>query len=112
MSALMDIWHTIHGVVSAADYYTLGAAILIIVISGFLMESLRSLVPVTLVALLAFALVKFVLALTVGNQPNVDVLATTDWQAFAEMKALLLLAYALIFGVLIAAVSLIRSVVR
>jgi hypothetical protein len=112
MSALMEIWHSIHGLVLAADYYTLGAAILIIVISGFLMEGLRSLVPVTLVALLAFALVKFVLSMTVGNQPNVDVLATDYWQAFTGMRALLLLAYALIFGVLIAAVNLIRNVVR
>jgi hypothetical protein len=112
MSALLEIWRTIHAVVAASDYYTLGAAILIIIISGFLMESLRTVIPVTLAALLAFALVKFILAMTVGNQHDVEILASTDWRFFADMKALLLLAYALIFGVLIAAVNLIRSIVR
>jgi len=112
MSALMDIWHTIHALVTAADYYTLGAAILIIIIAGFLMEGIRSVVPVTLVALLAFALVKFVLAMTVGGHHDVEILATDYWNAFAGMKALLLLAYALIFGVLIAVVNVIRSIIR
>jgi len=112
MSALIDIWHAITAVVTSADYYTLGAAVLIIIISGFLMESVRSVVPVTLVALIVFVLVKAVLAMTVGGAHDVEALATADWKAFVDLKMLVLLAHALVFGVLIGVVNVIRSAVR
>jgi hypothetical protein len=112
MSALMEIWHTIQAVVTAADYYTLGAAILIIIIAGFLMEGVRSVVPVTLTALLAFVLAKFVLAMTVGGAHDIEALATADWKAFVDLKMLVLLAYALVFGVSISVVNVIRSAFR
>ncbi|HUO99081.1 MAG TPA: hypothetical protein VMU01_10455 [Rhizomicrobium sp.] len=112
MSALMDIWHAIQAIVTTADYYTLGAAVLIIIIAGFLMESIKGVVPVTLVALLAFVVVKFVLALTIGGAHDVEALATADWKAFVDLKMLTLLAYALVFGVLIGVVNVIRSAVR
>lgn len=112
MSALLDIWHTIQAVVTSADYYTLGAAVLIIIIAGFLMEGVRSVVPVTLVALLAFVLVKTALAMTVGGAHDVEALATADWKAFVDLKMLVLLAYSLVFGVLISVVNVVRSAVR
>jgi len=111
MSALMDVWHAIQAVATSADYYTLGAAILIIIISGFLMESVKSVVPVTLAALVAFVLVNFVLAMVHGSH-DVEALATADWKAFVDLKMLVLLAYAIVFGVLIAVVNVIRSAVR
>ena len=111
MSALMDIWHAIQAVATSADYYTLGAAILIIIISGFLMESVKSVIPVTLVALVAFVLVNFVLAMVRGSH-DVEALATADWKAFVDLKMLVLLAHAIVFGVLIAVVNVIRSAVR
>lgn len=111
MSALMDIWHTIQAVVTTADYYTLGAAILIILIAGFLSE-VRSVLVVTIVALLAFVVVKFVLALTVGGAKDVEVLATTYWKDFVDLKMLVLLAHMLVFAVLIGVVSGIKSAVR
>jgi hypothetical protein len=107
----MDIWHAIQAVVASADYYTLGAAILVILIAGFLSE-VRSVLAVTLVALLAFAVVKFVLALTVGGAKDVEVLATAFWKAFIAMPSLTLLAYLLVFGVLTGVVSGIKSAVR
>lgn len=112
MSALMEIWHAIQAVVSSADYYTLGAAVVIIIIAGFLMESMRSLVPVTLVALLAFVLVEFGLAATVGKHHDVEMLAQHYWDAFVSLKMLMLVAYSVLFAVLIAVVSTIRSFVR
>jgi hypothetical protein len=112
MSALMDIWHTIQAVVTSADYWTLGAAILVVIVAGFIMESLGSLISVTLVSLLVFVLIKFVLAMTVGNQHDAEALALSDWQAFVDLEMLTLLAYAIVFGVLIAVVNLIRSAIR
>jgi hypothetical protein len=112
MSALMDIWHNIQAVATAADYYTIGAAVLIVIIAGFLMEGLRSVVPTTLVALLAFVLVKMALAMTVGGSHDIEALATADWKAFVDLKMLVLVAYAVIFAVSIAVVNVIRSAVR
>jgi|WetSurMetagenome_2_1015567.scaffolds.fasta_scaffold725831_2 hypothetical protein len=112
MSALMDIWHTIQAVVTSADYWTLGAAILVVIVAGFIMESLGSLISVTLVSLLIFVLIKFVLAMTMGGHHDAEALAVADWQAFVDLKMLTLLAYAIVFGVLIAVVNLIRSAIR
>jgi hypothetical protein len=112
MSALMDIWHAIQAVVTSADYWTLGAAILVVIVAGFIMESLGSLISVTLVSLIVFALLKFVLAMTIGGQHDAETLALTNWQAFVDLKMLTLLAYAVVFGVLIAVVNLIRSAIR
>ena len=112
MSALMDIWHNIQAVVTAADYYTIGAAVLVIIIAGFLMESVRSVVPATLVALLAFVLIKLVLAMTVGGAHDIEAVATADWKAFVDLKMLVLVAYAVIFAVLIGVVNVIRSAIR
>jgi len=112
MSALMDIWHAIQAVITSADYWTLGAAILIVIIAGFLMESVKSVIPVTLVALIAFVLTKAVLAMVHGGAHDVEALATSDWKAFVDLKMLVLLAHALVFGVLISVVNVIRSAVR
>jgi hypothetical protein len=112
MSVLLQIWHAVQAVIVSADYYTLGAAVVIIIIAGFLIEGVRSILPATLAALLAFVLVKFALALSVGNQHDVEALARADWRAFVDLKMLVLLAHALIFGVLIGIVSTIRSMIR
>ena len=112
MSVLLQVWHTIQAVVGSADYYTLGAAVVIIIITGFLIEGVRSIVPATLVALLAFVLVKLAIALVVGNQHDVEALARADWHAFVDLKMLVLLAHTLIFGILIGVVSTIRSMIR
>jgi hypothetical protein len=112
MSALMEVWHAVQAIVQSADYYTLGAAVVIIIAAGFMIEGIRSAVPATLGALIVFALVKFILALTIGHAKDIEVLATTDWRLFADMKVLVLLAYSLVFGVLIAAVSAIKSLIR
>lgn len=112
MSALMDIWHAIQALVTSADYWTLGAAILVVIVAGFIMESLGSLISVTFVSLIVFVLLKYVLALTIGGQHDAEALATQYWQAFVDLKMLTLLAYVVVFGVLIAVVNMIRSVVR
>jgi hypothetical protein len=112
MSALMDIWHTIQAVVTSADYWTLGAAILVVIVAGFIMEGLGSLISATVMSLLIFALLKFAIAMTVGGQHDAEALALSNWQAFVDLKMLTLLAYAITFGVLIAVVNLIRSAIR
>lgn len=111
MSALMDIWHAIQTVVTSADYFTLGAAVLVIIIAGFLMESVSSVVQVTLVSLVAFALVKAAITMATGHH-DVAVLAGSYWADFKDMPMLTLLAYAVVFGALISIVSTIRNIIR
>ncbi|MDE1987162.1 MAG: hypothetical protein KGJ28_11525 [Alphaproteobacteria bacterium] len=111
MSALMEIWHAIHAVVASADYYTLGAAVIVIVIAGFLMESVSSVVPVTIVSLLAFVLVKAGIAMATGHH-DIAVLIDEYWVAFKDLPMLILLAYLLIFGVLISVVRTVRNLIR
>ncbi len=111
MSALMEIWHAIHVVVTSADYYTLGAAVAVILIAGFLMESVGSVVPVTLVSLLGFVLVKAAIAMATGHH-DIAALAGDYWMGFKDLPMLILLAHTLIFGVLISVVSTIRNIIR
>lgn len=112
MSALMEIWHAIQAVVTSADYYTLGIAVVIILAAGFLMESIGSVINVTLVSLIVFVLAKFGLALATGHHVDPEAQVSLFWQNFVDLKMLTLVAYILIFGVLIGIVNAIRSIFR
>jgi hypothetical protein len=109
MSFLMDIWNTIHGILTSSDLITLGLMALIALGAGFMMQSMGSIVTTTVVALVAFALVGYVRAVTMGGQ-NASAFATKDWQAFQGLHMMTLLAYAVAFAVVIAVVHTARSV--
>lgn len=111
MSALLDIWHSIHAIVTAADYWSLGIAVVVILAAGFMIEGLAAVVGATFWSLIAFALLGYIKAVTVGGQ-NFTAYAQTDWHKFLALDMLTLVAYAVIFAVLIAVVNLIRSAVR
>ncbi len=69
MSAfLMDIWHTIHSILTTSDLITLGIMAVVAIGAGFMMQSFGSIVTTTLVALVAFALVGYVRAVTLGGR--------------------------------------------
>jgi len=112
MSALMEIWHAIQAVVSSADYYTLGIAVVIILAAGFLLEGLNSIFNVTLVSLIVFVLAKFGLALATGHHVDPEAELTSFWTSFVDLKMLTLVAYLVTFGVLIALVNAVRSIFR
>ena len=101
MSFLMDIWNAVHAILTSSDVMTLVIMAVIALGAGIMMSSLGSVVNTTLVALIAFALVEYVLAITVGKQ-NAAAAAHADWLAFQNLHMLTLLAYALLFGVVIA----------
>ena len=110
MSFLMDIWHAVFGIVTTAGIVTLIVMAVIAIGGGAMMQSMSSLVTTTLIALIAFALVEYVLAITIGKQ-NAAAYATVDWQAFQNLKMLTLLAYALMFGVVIAVAHTARTLI-
>jgi hypothetical protein len=111
MSIIWDIWNTIHAIVTSANIVTIGIAVVVLLAAAFMMQGLESLATTTLVALIAFALIGYVYAVTLGKQPAAA-FATTDWHNFATMNGLTLLAYGLIFAVGIAIANLLISVVR
>jgi hypothetical protein len=75
-----------------------------------MMQGMESIASTTLIALLAFALLGYVRAVTLGKQPAAA-FATADWHSFATMPSLTLLSYALIFGAGVAVVQIVRSLI-
>jgi hypothetical protein len=110
MSIVWDIWNTIRAIVTSADMITLAIGVVVVLGAGFMMQGMESLASTTLVALVAFALLGYVRAVTLGKQPAAAY-ATADWHNFTTMNGLTLLSYVLIFAVSVAAVQLVRSVV-
>jgi hypothetical protein len=111
MSIIWDIWNTIHAIVTSSSMIMLIIGVVIMLGAAFMMQGLESLAQTTLVALIAFALLGYVYAVTVGKQPAAAY-ATTDWHNFATMNGLTLLAYGLIFAVGIAVANLLLSFVK
>jgi len=97
---LMDIWHAIQAIVTSADWKTLAIMAVIALGAGYMMQSVGSVVATTVVALVAFALVEYALAITLGKQ-SPSGYAIADWDAFKHLAMLTLLAYGLIFGIAI-----------
>jgi hypothetical protein len=110
MSIVWDIWNTIHGIVTSSDWITLAMAVVVLLGAGLIMQGMESLVTTTLMALLAFALLGYVRAVTVGGQKAADY-ATADWHNFLDLHMLTLLSYALTFAVGIAVVHAVRQLV-
>lgn len=111
MSALMDIWHAIHAVIMSGDYIALGIVVVIAIVAGIAIQGLNSVISATFWSLLAFAVLGYVRAITMGHQ-DVSAYASTAWHNFLGLGMLTLIAYAVIFAVLIALVNVVRSAVR
>jgi xanthine/uracil permease len=96
----MDIWHAVQAIILSGDWKTLAVIAVIALAAGYTMQSMGSVVSTTVVALIAFALVEYALAITIGKQ-NPAGYATQDWDAFKHLAMLTLLAYGLVFAVAI-----------
>lgn len=110
MSALTDIWHAIQHLVTSADNITLVIAVVLILAAGLVVERLGGILNATLLSLIALALAGFIRAVTV-NGKDFDAFATADWHSFLGLQAITILAYVIVFAVLIAVVHFIRTAV-
>jgi hypothetical protein len=110
MTALTDVWHSIYGIITSPDHISLAILIVIALAAGFMMQSFNSIVTTTFVALLAFALVGYLKAVTLGHQ-DAAAFAQTDWHSFLGLQMMTLLAYAITLAIAISVVHAIRSVV-
>ncbi|MGC9954016.1 MAG: hypothetical protein ABSD21_07040 [Rhizomicrobium sp.] len=110
MSALLDIWHTIQGIISHADWITLAIIAVVAIVAGFAIQSFNSILSATVLGLVGYVLLVFVRAVTLGKQ-DLTAYAHTGWHDVLGLQMITLLAYFVLFAVLIAAVHLIRSAV-
>jgi hypothetical protein len=105
----MDIWNTILHLVTTSDKITLLLMVVVALGAGFLMQELGSILSTTVVALIAFGLLVYLRAVALQGA-KAGPLAQADWHAFLGLPMQLVLAYAIIFAVVIAIVSSIRNV--
>ncbi|HEY5337209.1 MAG TPA: hypothetical protein VIJ85_03315 [Rhizomicrobium sp.] len=110
MFVLMDVWNTILHIVHSADLFTLGLMALAAIGAGFMTMELSGVLTTSLAALIGFAVLMFLRAVLLQHA-DASALLTADWHAFATMQALMLLAYVIIFAVVIGVVSTIRNAV-
>jgi hypothetical protein len=110
MFALTDIWNTIQTIVHSADTIQLVLMAVVALGAGFMMMELSSVVSTTLIALVAYAILNFLRAIVLQHA-DITGLLTADWKAFEIMTGLVILSYAILFGVVIAVVSTIRGLV-
>jgi hypothetical protein len=109
MSEILNLWHSIVGIVTSSDAVTLIIMAVVAVGAGFAMQSMASLVTATFGALVLFGLVNFVRGALTGK--SATALAQSDWHTLLSLQVQVLLAYAIAFAVVIAIVHLIRSAV-
>lgn len=113
MSAILDIWHSIENVFRTSDYITLAIIAVVAVGAALITDGFAALVTATFIALVAFAVAVLTrAAIAESGKTDFSVLVQTDWHNFMGWQVQMLLAYAIIFAVLIAIVSTIRNLVR
>lgn len=109
MSVLMDIWTAVHGIIATSGMIPLILMAVIALAAGFMMQNFSSIVSATIVAMIAFALATYAYAVARGASAAAS--AQADWHNFLGLHMLTLLAYAITFGVAIAVVHVVRSLV-
>jgi hypothetical protein len=110
MFALTDNWNTIQSIVHSADTIQLVLMAVVALGAGFMMMELGSVVSTTVVALIAYAILNFIRAIVLQHA-DITGLLTADWKAFEVMTGLVIISYAILFGVVIAIVSTVRGLV-
>jgi hypothetical protein len=109
MSSFIDIWHDIQGILTGSDWLTLGAIVIIATSLAFMTEGFSMLITSTFVALVAFGVVMIARSIFIaGGKTDAAGLIQDDWHAFMDWQVHLLLAYAIIFALLIALAGSIR----
>jgi len=110
MSAVMDVWHNITGIFTAADWITLALMAVVAIGAGVIMQEFGAIVTTTIVALVVYALAVYARAVLLGGQ-NAAQLADKNWHGFLGLPVETLIAYAIPFAVVIGVVHAVRSAV-
>jgi hypothetical protein len=111
MSAITDIWNSIHTIITTSDWITLGIiAVIALALAWF--SELASAVTTVFVALVVFGVANVLRgAVQGGSKTDFSTLLSTDWHNAMILPTQTLLAYAIIFAVVIVIVGIIKSVI-
>jgi hypothetical protein len=110
MSALLDLWHSIVGIVTAGDWIGLAIMVVVALVAGFAMQNFGSIVTATFGALVAYGVATYIRAVAKPGA-KAAALAQSDWHDLLSLQVHSLLAYAVAFAIVIAIVHLVRSFV-
>ncbi|HTQ12288.1 MAG TPA: hypothetical protein VMH86_00325 [Rhizomicrobium sp.] len=111
MSALTDIWNTIHGILTSNDWMLLGTILIACIVIAWFTEGLSALLNSTVMALILIAVATFAEAAIKAGGKDIGTLAQTDWGVLMKMTVGTLIAYAIICAVIVAVVSAIKSAI-
>lgn len=112
MSALLDLWHSIIGIVTSGDWITLAIMAVIAIVTGFAMQNFGSIISATVIALVVFAAAIYVRAALLLKSGSAAALAQSDWHNLLGLTLHTLIAYGLLFAIAIGIVHVISQAVR
>lgn len=110
MSALMDVWHSISGIFTTADWITLAIMAVVAIGAGFVMQEMGAILTTTVAALVVYALAVYARAVLLGGA-NAAQLADKNWHGFLGLPVQTIISYAIPFAVVIGVVHAVRSAV-
>lgn len=110
MEFVNSLWAAMQTIVTHSDLITLAIIAVIGIAAGFTMDGFASLITVTVIALAAFGIAGYVRGVALGGQ-NASAYATTTLHNFEAVQMLTVLAYAVVFAIVIAVVNVVRSLV-
>ena len=110
MSALLDLWHSIIGIVTAGDWVALAIMAIAALVAAFTMQNWGSLVTATFWALVLFAVAVYVREVVKAGGKNAGAIAQTDWHNLLGLTIHSLLAYAVAFAIVIGVINALRQV--
>lgn len=112
MSIIMDLWHAIVGIVTSSGPITLGIMLVIAVVAAFMIENAGSLVSATVGALVVFGLATSIYsAATAKGGANWSGMPQADWNSLHQFPVASLIAYAILFAVVIFVINFVKSLV-
>jgi hypothetical protein len=112
MSALTDIWNAIHTIITTSDWIALVIMAVIAIALAWFSEGMGSLLTSVVVALVLDGVATIIRgAVAGGSKMDFGTLLQTDWHNAMVMPTQTLLAYAIIFAVVIGVVGTIKSLI-
>lgn len=110
MEFVNSLWAAIQAIFAHPDWITYAIIAVIALAAGFMMDGIGSLISVTVIALAVFGIAGYVRGVAMGGQ-NASAYATQTLHNFEVLQMLTVLAYAVVFAVVIAVVNVVRQLV-
>ena len=100
-----DLLSTMGNILEANDIVHLALMVLVVCVAGLGMPNLKSIIPTTIVALLTFAIASTATTAALGGAQAVEMIES-DWSRLGALNPLVIVAYILVFMLMIVVVHL------